>query len=151
MVDKITPEQRRKIMQAIKSKSKMEDLVAKELWKRNIRYRRNVKTLSGKPDIAIKKYKVVIFIGSCFWHHCPLHTRMPKSNIEFWEKKLSRNKERDKEVNSFYIKNGWTIIRAWEHDIKDDFDFTVERVVNLINKAKETSNHFSMIRCFFVI
>lgn len=86
MVDKITPEQRRKIMQAIKSKSKMEDLVAKELWKSNIRYRRNVKTLFGKPDIAIKKYKVVIFIGSCFWHHCPLHTRMPKSNIEFWEK-----------------------------------------------------------------
>ena len=83
MVDKITPEQRRKIMQAIKSKSKMEDLVAKELWKSNIRYRRNVKTLSGKPDIAIKKYKVVIFIDSCFSHHCPLHTRMPKSNIEF--------------------------------------------------------------------
>ena len=68
-------------MQAIKSKSKMEDLVAKELWKRNIRYRRNVKTLFGKPDIAIKKYKVVIFIDSCFSHHCPLHTRMPKSNI----------------------------------------------------------------------
>lgn len=141
MVDKITPEQRRKTMQAIKSKSKMEDLVSKELWKNHIRYRRNVKSLFGKPDIAIKKYKVVIFIDSCFWHYCPLHTRMPKSNIEFWEKKLSRNKARDEEVNSFYIKNGWTIIRVWEHDIKDNFDFTVQRIVNLINKAKETSNH----------
>ena len=83
MTDKITLEQRRKNMQAIKSKSKLEDLVARELWKRGIRYRRNVKTLFGKPDIAIQKYRVVIFIDSCFWHSCPVHGNIPKSNVEY--------------------------------------------------------------------
>jgi DNA mismatch endonuclease, patch repair protein len=136
MVDKITPEQRRKNMQAIKSESKLEDLVAKELWKRNIRYRRNVKTLFGKPDIAIKKYKVVIFIDSCFWHSCPLHMTMPKSNIEFWEKKLNRNRERDAEVNLFYKENGWHIVRIWEHEIEENLDLVVEGIINMINEAK---------------
>ena len=72
MADKITPQQRRKNMQAIHSTSNLEDFVAKELWKKNIRYRRNVKNLYGRPDIAIKKYKLVIFIDSCFWHNCVL-------------------------------------------------------------------------------
>ena len=136
MVDKITPEQRRKNMQAIKSKSKMEDLVAKALWKRNIRYRRNVKTLFGKPDIAIKKYKLVIFIDSCFWHSCPLHRTTPKSNVEFWEKKLSSNRARDIEVNSFYKENGWHIVRIWEHEIKVNLDLVVEEIINIIDQAK---------------
>ena len=110
MADKITPQQRRKNMQAIHSTSNLEDFVAKELWKKNIRYRRNVKNLYGRPDIAIKKYKLVIFIDSCFWHNCPIHGNMPKSNIEYWENKLSRNKIRDKEVNDYYKKENWHIL-----------------------------------------
>ena len=136
MTDKITPEQRRKIMQAVKSKSKLEDIIAKELWKRNIRYRRNVKSLFGKPDIAIKKYKVVIFVDSCFWHGCSLHGAIPKSNIDFWKAKLDRNKKRDSIVNSFYKENGWYIFRVWEHDIKEDFELTMERIINFIDVAR---------------
>ncbi|EIJ81797.1 DNA mismatch endonuclease, patch repair protein Vsr [Bacillus methanolicus PB1] len=137
MTDNLTSSQRRKNMQAIKSKSKLEELVAKELWKRGIRYRRNVKTLFGKPDIAIKKYKIAIFIDSCFWHCCPLHGNMPKSNIEYWEKKLNRNKKRDNEVNSFYKENGWNILRIWEHEVKQDLELTVKKIIDAINNAKK--------------
>ncbi|MCS3486073.1 DNA mismatch endonuclease Vsr [Bacillus sp. JUb11] len=70
-------------MQAIKSVSKLEDKITKQLWSKSIRFRRNVKDLKGKPDIAIKKYKVVIFIDSYFWHACPIHGNIPKSNMDY--------------------------------------------------------------------
>ena len=136
MNDKITLEQRRKNMQAIKSKSKLEDLVARELWKRGIRYRRNVKTLFGKPDIAIQKYRVVIFIDSCFWHSCPVHGNIPKSNVEYWNKKLERNRIRDEEVNDFYKRKNWHILRIWEHEIRDNPDLTIQNIINVISEGK---------------
>ncbi len=136
MTDKITLEQRRKNMQAIKSKSKLEDLVARELWKRGIRYRRNVKTLFGKPDIAIQKYRVVIFIDSCFWHSCPVHGNIPKSNVEYWNKKLERNRIRDEEVNDFYKRKNWHILRIWEHEIRDNPDLTIQNIINVISEGK---------------
>ncbi len=105
MTDVLTKEQRRKNMQAIKSKSKLEDKVTKELWRRGYRFRKNTRNLFGKPDISIKKYKVVIFIDSCFWHSCPIHGNSPKTNSEFWIKKLNRNRERDEEVNRYYFAN----------------------------------------------
>lgn len=86
MADRISRETRSKNMKAIKSVSKLEDKIAKELWKKGVRFRRNVKNLKGKPDIAIKKYKIAIFIDSCFWHACPNHGNMPRSNIDYWEK-----------------------------------------------------------------
>ncbi|MEY8346660.1 hypothetical protein [Niallia circulans] len=85
----------------------------RELWKRGTRFRENVKTLFGTPDIAIQKYKIVIFIDSCFCHACPIHGSRPKSNQEYWDKKLSRNKKRDDEVNEYYKKNKWHIKRVW--------------------------------------
>ena len=135
-MDKLTKEQRRKNMQAIKSKSKLEDLVARELWKRGIRYRRNVKTLFGKPDIAIQKYRVVIFIDSCFWHSCPVHGNIPKSNVEYWNKKLERNRIRDEEVNDFYKRKNWHILRIWEHEIRDNPDLTIQNIINVISEGK---------------
>ncbi|WP_412728501.1 hypothetical protein [Geobacillus stearothermophilus] len=73
-------------MKAIKSRSQLEDTVSKALWREGYRFRKNDKTLLGKPDISIKKYKVAIFIDSCFWHGCPLHGNMPESNREYWKK-----------------------------------------------------------------
>lgn len=137
MTDNLTQEQRRKNMQAIKSISKLEGIVSKELWKQGLRYRRNVKSLYGNPDIAIKKYKIVIFIDSCFWHQCPIHGNIPKSNVEFWEKKLKRNVERDNEVSSFYLDKEWYILRIWEHEVKEDFENTIERIINFINVSKD--------------
>jgi DNA mismatch endonuclease, patch repair protein len=137
MADVMSKEQRRKNMQAIKSISKLEGVVSRELWKRGLRFRKNTKDLFGKPDLSIKKYKVVIFIDSCFWHCCPLHGNMPKTNREFWEKKLMRNKERDEEVNKYYIENGWHIKRIWEHEIKDNINKVIQDIVIFIEEAKE--------------
>lgn len=138
MVDKISKEQRRKNMQAVKNKcSKIENLLCAFLWKNNIRYRRNVKKLFGNPDIAIRKYKVVIFIDSCFWHKCPVHYKTPESNNLFWEDKITKNKLRDEQVNQFYKQKKWNILRVWEHDLKNNYEETVEEVRLFINKAKE--------------
>lgn len=138
-MDNLTKEQRRKNMQAIKSKSKLEDLVTKELWKRGIRFRKNVKELFGKPDIAIKKYKVVIFIDSCFWHVCPIHGNVPKSNEAYWGTKLEKNQKRDIEVTKYYIENGWRILRIWEHEIKEDINSVLDKVVDTIKAARKPS------------
>ncbi|MFS0655106.1 very short patch repair endonuclease [Bacillus sp. 179-C3.3 HS] len=101
------------------------------------RFRRKSNKLFGKPDISVKKYKVAIFIDSCFWHQCPLHSNKPKSNIDYWENKLNRNQERDKEVNEFYLKKGWKVIRVWEHEVKNDLEKVVLELAEFIKEAQE--------------
>ncbi|GIO21132.1 very short patch repair endonuclease [Oceanobacillus oncorhynchi subsp. incaldanensis] len=137
MADIISKEQRKKNMKAIKSVSKLESIVSRKLWKNGFRFRRNSKTLFGKPDISIKKYQVVIFIDSCFWHQCPLHANMPKTNTKFWEEKFKRNKERDREVNEYYKNRGWHIKRVWEHEIKNDIDKVIQDLTRFIIKAQQ--------------
>ena len=136
MTEKISKEVRSRNMAAIRSVSKLEDKVSRELWKKGLRYRRNDKSLFGKPDFAIKKYKIVIFIDSCFWHQCPIHGNMPKNNAEYWNEKLIRNIERDKEVTNFYTNKGWNILRVWEHDFKEDFQGTLDKIVEFVKAAK---------------
>ncbi|WP_378210808.1 very short patch repair endonuclease [Anoxybacteroides rupiense] len=141
MPDIFSKETRSKIMRSIRSKTKLEDLVCRELWRRGIRFRRNSKDLLGKPDISIKKYKIVIFIDSCFWHYCPIHGHFPKSNSEYWEKKLNRNIQRDEKVNSYYQDNDWNLLRIWEHQIKDDFSETIDHIVQFIENIKSRSQN----------
>lgn len=132
MTDRITREQRSQVMKSIKAQSILENEVSKALWHKGVRFRKNVRSLFGNPDISIKKYKIVIFIDSCFWHACPIHGNTPKSNTDFWSDKLKRNKERDLEVNAYYKDKGWSVIRIWEHELKDDFDGVIERIYQLI-------------------
>lgn len=124
-------------MQSIRSKSMLENTVSRELWKKGIRFRKNDKTLFGKPDISIKKYKIVIFIDSCFWHYCKEHAIIPKSNTEFWVRKLESNAKRDKEVTEYYIRNNWHIKRVWEHDIKADLEAVVNDLLHFIEEVKK--------------
>lgn len=137
MTDKVSPKKRSQIMSKIKSKNtKLENKIISDLWKRGFRFRRNVASLTGKPDIAIKKYKIVIFIDSCFWHGCPQHCRMPSSNRTYWEKKIKRNKERDREVTNFYKEKGWHILRIWEHELKNDYENILNKIEKFINDIK---------------
>ncbi|AYV16879.1 MULTISPECIES: very short patch repair endonuclease [Bacillus] len=138
MSDRHTDIQRKRNMQAVKSVSKLEDKVASELWRRGLRFRRNVKSLYGKPDIAIKKYKTVIFIDSCFWHFCEMHGSIPKTNSDFWESKLKRNQQRDFEVTSYYVENNWNILRVWEHELKIDFYGSIGKIERFIRVAVKT-------------
>jgi len=137
MTDKITKEQRSKVMKSIRAQSKLENQVSKALWSKGMRFRKNVRSLYGTPDISIKKYKLVIFIDSCFWHSCPIHGKMPKSNQEFWQKKLQSNVEHDKEVTSYYLDKGWNIMRIWEHDIRGEFNQTIADILSFVEKIKQ--------------
>lgn len=137
MVDMFTKEQRSKNMKAIRSTgSTLESKVTKELWNRGFRFRKNVKKLMGKPDIAIQKYKIVIFLDSCFWHSCPVHGNAPTTNVEYWKKKLKRNVDRDNTVNDYYSGKGWNIMRVWEHEVKNDFEGTLDKISNFILEFK---------------
>lgn len=138
MADNLSPEDRIKNMKAIRSTgTKLEDKVCNVLWRSGYRFRRNVSGLFGKPDISIKKYKVVIFIDSCYWHGCDIHGNTPKSNHEYWTKKLERNKERDQEVSSYYVNCGWSILRIWEHQLKkNSFEESINEICCFIDQAK---------------
>ena len=127
------------MMQNIRAVSKLEDRISRHLWNMGLRFRRNVKGMMGKPDIAIKKYRVVVFVDSCFWHSCPDHSVMPKSNEEFWRKKLEDNKRRDFEVNNYYESLGWNVLRIWEHEFRENFDAAVEKIYDFIVECREKS------------
>ena len=108
-------------MRRIKSKdTTIEIILRKELWKRGLRYRKNVKDVYGKPDIVFKSKKLAVFADSEFWHGKMLleGKHIPKTNTEYWVKKIMRNIERDKEVNKILAQDGWTVLRFWEKDIK---------------------------------
>ena len=109
--------------------SKIEVALRKALWKEGFRYRKNATNYFGKPDIVLPKYKTVIFVDSCFWHGCKTHGSMPATRTEFWEKKIARNKGRDKEVNRHHKKEGWQVIRVWEHELKTNHTHSVRKII----------------------
>ena len=120
-MDKHTPEQRRKNMQAVKNKdSKIECLLRNELWQRGLRYRKNVKTVYGHPDIAFIGKKVAVFVDSEFWHGYDWENRKTdiKSHQEFWISKIRGNKERDREEQRALASMGWHSITVWECELK---------------------------------
>ena len=108
-------------MSCVKNKNtKPEDIVAKYLFSRGFRYRRNVKNLPGTPDIVLRKYDTVIFVNGCFWHmheDCNYFV-WPKDNAEFWRDKLLRNKERDADKIKQLKTLGWTVLTVWECQLK---------------------------------
>lgn len=123
MVDKFTKETRSYVMSQIKGKdTKPEIIVRKYLFSKGLRFRKNDKRYPGSPDIVLPKYKTIVFVHGCFWH---LHEGckyavMPKSNIEYWENKLYRNKERDKQNQEKLEEMGWNVIIVWECQLKKD-------------------------------
>lgn len=118
-----TPEQISFNMKQVKNKdSKIEMLLRKELWDRGLRYQKNCKTITGKPDIVFKGKKVAVFCDSEFWHGHNWEERKKdfKSNREFWIPKIERNIQRDQEVNEILGNEGWTVIRFWGNEIKNN-------------------------------
>ena len=141
MADVLTPEQRRKNMQHIKAKdTKIEVILRKALWARGYRYRKNYRNLPGKPDIVLTKYKIAIFCDGEFFHGKDwevLQSRLRKShNSEFWISKISRNRERDNEINKKLLFMGWTVIRFWGKDIKKNPDECIRVIEETIFDLK---------------
>jgi len=135
MADKVSKLQRSKIMSTVKSKdTKMEVNFRKALWQQGFRYRKNLSKYFGKPDIVLKKYKTVIFLDSCFWHGCQKHFRMPATRKKYWEEKIAKNTQRDKEVNKYYKKLGWNIFRIWEHDLMRKDNIIFNKLLKMLKK-----------------
>jgi DNA mismatch endonuclease (patch repair protein) len=121
-MDNLTKKQRQKNMRNIRSKGTApERKVMRELRKRKIYFAKHVEKIIGKPDIVFRRKKIVVFIDSDFWHGHPDRFIMPKTNTDYWRKKISRNKERDIQVTQELNKQGWTVIRLWEYDINKNF------------------------------
>lgn len=136
-MDRHTPEQRRKNMQAVKNKdSQIELLLRKELWKRGLRYQKNRTDIFGKPDIVFKGKKVAVFCDSEFWHGYNWEERKKdfKSHQEFWIPKIERNMERDIEVTNILESEGWMVLRFWGKEIKKE----TEKCANIIEKAVQS-------------
>ncbi len=132
-MDNLTPEQRRKNMQNIRSiDTKVELFVARELRKRKIYCARNVKSIIGKPDFVFRRKKIVVFVDSDFWHGHPKRCIMPKSNCEYWTQKIERNRRRDREVNRQLKKVGWKVVRIWEYDLKHRFEIFFEKIISFV-------------------
>lgn len=126
-MDVLTKEQRTKNMKAIKSYgTKDEVLLAKALWQMGYRYRKNNKTVFGRPDLTFKKYKIAIFVDSEYFHGKDWDTEKfrIKSNRNFWWDKIEGNIKRDVIVNNTLINAGWTVLRFWSKDLrKNQADF----------------------------
>ena len=115
-------------MRAIRSKDTRPELnLRRALWKRGLRYR--LQFGSEKIDVAFPSAKIAVFVDGCFWHGCPLHSHIPKSNSQYWVPKLKKNINRDKRTNIKLTSNGWTVLRFWEHEL-----VKIESVVNVIRK-----------------
>lgn len=137
MPDNHSKEVRSMNMSHIRSTNfKPEEIVRKYLFSKGLRYRKNVRTLPGKPDIVLRKYKTIIFVNGCFWHkHDCGRFVMPSSNIEYWTKKINRNVERDKSNTEQLEAQGWRVLTIWECQLKkksadDNLRALYEKIIN---------------------
>ena len=142
-MDVLTTEQRRKNMQAIKNKNtKIEQILAKALWGKGYRYRRNNNSIYGKPDFCFIKLKIAIFCDSEYFHGKDWEQQKQriKTNTDFWNKKIEGNINRDKIVNEYLSKEGWIVLRFWGQEIKKNINNCIIEIEKIILKRKRTLN-----------
>jgi DNA mismatch endonuclease (patch repair protein) len=132
MPDNLTADQRKKAMSQVQQRdTKPEKIVRSLLHRLGFRFRKNVSSLAGNPDVVLPKYKTIIFVHGCFWHQhkgCRKANR-PTSNTEFWNTKLDKNVKRDKETIKLLKRLGWKVIIIWECELKN-----AERIENIKKK-----------------
>lgn len=136
MPDVFTKEKRSQVMSRIRGKANKDtELVLVAIFRQNkiTGWRRHARVF-GKPDFIFPKSKVAVFVDGCFWHRCPKHSNMPANNREFWLKKLTANETRDLLVVKTLQKQGWRVIRIWEHDLRKPKKL-ISRILGYLNKA----------------
>lgn len=135
-MDKFSKETRSRIMSSIRSRNTSPELLLRRyLFKMGLRYR----IIYGKYkiDIAFPRHKIAVFVDGCFWHQCPQHSNVPKSNSSYWVPKLKKNVERDKERDVKLSEQGWVSLRFWEHEIREDVKHCASKVrLELIRISK---------------
>lgn len=137
MADTLTKEQRHRNMSHVKSKdNSLETKVRCYLFRKGFRYRKNVKTLPGTPDIVLPKYKSIIFVNGCFWHQhkdCK-KAALPATRHEWWKRKLTSNVVNDKLYKDELINMGWKVIVVWQCELEKDFQNVMERIILAVKK-----------------
>ena len=124
-------------MSRIKGKgTSIELLLSKALWHRGLRFRKNSSSVYGHPDISVKKYKVAIFCDGDFWHGYDWENRKDsiKTNRDYWIPKIERNIVKDAEVSHTLQSMGWTVIRIWEHEIRNDLPGIADMILRIIRE-----------------
>lgn len=138
-MDVLTPQQRSHCMSRIRGRNTgPELLLRKELWAAKLRYRLHYKA-PGKPDIAFPKTRVAVFVDGCFWHGCPQHSMRPRTNRVFWQRKIGANVNRDRAVVLLLRAEGWSVLRFWEHEIRNDASKVAATIIKAVLK-KATKN-----------
>ena len=137
-------------MKYIHSKNtKIEVILRKALWNAGFRYRKNYDKLPGKPDIALTKYKIAIFCDGEFFHGKDWEVLKPKlekgNNPDFWIKKITRNQQRDDEVNKQLLFMGWTVIRFWGKDILKNIDDCISVIEDVIWEQKMNQDVYETV------
>jgi len=145
MADRMTPEQRHRCMSRIRGRdTKPEMVVRRWLWRQGFRYRLYVKSLPGRPDIVLRKWRTVIFVNGCFWHGHDCTKHRPTTHAQFWQDKINRNRERDARNQALLQAAGWHVIVVWECQLSPknrvetlrELDLTLSRIVLQRNGAK---------------
>lgn len=142
MADNHTKEDRSRNMSRIRStNTKPEEKVRKYLFSKGFRYRKNVRSLPGCPDIVLPKYRSVVFVNGCFWHKhdCPRFV-WPSSNQEYWIPKITKNAERDEKNQQTLKEMGWQVITVWECELKKaNFQETMDKLIEYLinNKVRK--------------
>lgn len=112
--------------------TKPELALRKELWGRGLRYRVDVAPIRGlrrRADLVFSRSKVAVYVDGCFWHSCPTHATVPKSNREWWVAKLATNVDRDRDTDARLGEAGWMVVRVWEHEGVTEAADRVEAIV----------------------
>ena len=136
-MDVLTKEQRRRNMQAIKSKNtKAEIALAKVLWAKGHRYRKHNKKIFGNPDLTFSKCKLAIFVDGEYFHGYSWETEKHRiqTNREFWWGKIEGNIRRDQLVNQTLVDNGWRVLRFWTQEIRKDLASCIDKIEKGINE-----------------
>ena len=134
MPDKLTPEQRSYCMSRVKGKDTgLEKKVRSELHKRGLRFRKHPPRLPGKPDIVFPNQKIAIFLDGDFWHGYRFPTWKNKLK-PFWKNKIEETRKRDRKNFDRLKRDGWRVLRIWEHEIKKDFSGAIEKILLTLKK-----------------
>lgn len=138
MADRLSPEERSHLMGLIRGRDTTPEMrLRKALWIAGLRYRLKNK-LPGKPDIVFPSSKVAVFVDGCFWHGCPVHGRVPKSNQAFWLNKFTHNIARDIAAEAALAALGWLPLRFWEHEIDKDLVGCAFKVLKAVRDRQAT-------------
>jgi len=130
MADRVSPAVRSAIMSKIRSRNTgIELLVFRELRRRKICFQKHYRRAFGTPDVAWPKRRVAVFIDGAFWHGYRYPQWRDKLPSQFWRDKIERNRARDRRNFAKLRRNGWLVLRVWEHQLKRDTDAAIERIL----------------------